>query len=779
VKRLAGPLLFVGIAVACSVEQAPPAAPPLPKDVAEEPPLRLPPPAQAAPFADAFAPIGPVVQAAIDESKLPGCVVEVGTHDRVLFRQAYGSRSIEPERTPMTADTVFDLASLTKPIATATSVLILVERGKLSLDAPASKYVPELAPLPRFTVRQLLLHESGLAPDTPTSDYEHGAAEAMRRIATRKMTAQPGERFVYSDVGYIVLGEIVRRVSGEDLATFARENVFAPLGMTETGFVPPPALKKRAAPTEFLFRRVAPDGERVGAWAVGDVHDPRAWALGGIAGHAGLFSTADDLARFARAMLDRGELDGHRVFARATADLFFARQANGRTLGWDSASPYAKNKPHDGDFSFSDRAIGHGGFTGTSLWIDPEKDLFVVFLSNRVHPDGRGQVNPLVAEVGGLAVRAAEVEPGIDVLRDEAFARLRGARVALLTNESARARDGTSTIDAFRNAAGITLVSLLSPEHGLGADRDARIADSAYDGLPVYSLYGARFEPPPEALAGVDAIVFDLQDAGVRFYTYASTMRRAMRVAADHGIRFVVLDRPNPLDGVDVQGPVFAGPASFVNHAALPVRHGMTLGELARMFAAEDGTGAKLEVVPMRGWRRQQYYDATGLPWLSPSPNLRTVDEAVLYPALGLLEGTNVSVGRGTDAPFERLGAPWIDGARLARDLARARVEGVRFAETSFSPTSSKFRGELCHGVRVTVTDRASFHPVRAGLAIALALHADYPTEWKLDAMNGLLGSPPTLDAIRRNASLADVTRLWAGDVAAFRARREPYLLYR
>jgi uncharacterized protein YbbC (DUF1343 family) len=781
VKRLAGSLVLIAVAVACAVEEGPPpAAPPLPKDVAEEPPL--PPPSPQLGADDPFAPIGPVVDAAIAESKLPGCVIVVGTRDEVLFRQAYGSRSIEPERTPMTADTVFDLASLTKPIATATSIMILVERGKVSLDAPASKYVPELAALPPFTIRQLLLHQSGLAADTPTSDYEHGAEAAMRRIAARKPAAQPGERFIYSDVGFIVLGEVVRRVSGEDLATFARHEIFEPLGMKETMFTPPPALAARAAPTEFLFRHVDADGQREGAWAVGEVHDPRAFALGGVAGHAGLFSTADDLARFARAMLGRGELDGRRIFSRATADRFFARQPGslgGRILGWDAASRYAGNKPHDGAFGFSDRAFGHGGFTGTGLWIDPEKDLFVVFLSNRVHPDGKGRVNPLIAEVGGLAVRAAEVEPGVDVLRDEGFAPLRGARVGLITNASARGRDGVTTIDAFRDTDALTLVSLLSPEHGLAANRDAKISDSQYDGLPVYSLYGNRLSPSQEALADIDTVVFDLQDAGVRFYTYASTMRRAMRVAAERGLRFVVLDRPDPLDGVDVEGPAFSGRQSFVNHAAIPIRHGMTIGELARMFAAEDGTGARLTVVPMRRWRRRQYYDATGLPWISPSPNLRSVAEAVLYPALGLLEGTNVSVGRGTATPFEQIGAPWIDAATLARALSADHLDGVAFAPTSFWPASSTYHGQTCHGVKVAVTDRDRFRPLRVGLAIALALHERYPSTWRLEAMNGLVGSQETIDAVRDGKSVAEVASLWDGDVAAFRVKREPFLLYR
>ncbi len=714
------------------------------------------------PFATLRAPI----EAAIADGKLPGCVVVVGRRDRILFRRAYGSRSVEPTRTTMTEDTLFDLASLTKPIATATSIMILVERGKISLDAPASKYLPELASLPPFTVRQLLLHESGLVADTPKEDYAGDREAALRKIAAHKLAANPGEKFIYSDAGFIVLGEIVRRVSGVDLATFAKREIFTPLAMDETEFNPPQNLKARAAPTE----------ERDGGWMVGEVHDPRAWGLGGVAGHAGLFSTADDLARFARAMLGRGALDGARIFSRTTSSLFFTRQPNslgGRTLGWDGASHV-----------FSAHAFGHGGFTGTSLWIDPDQDLFVVFLSNRVHPDGKGQVNPLIAQVDALAIDASKVATGIDVLVAEHFEPLRGARpsvrVGLITNTSAKTRDGVTTIDAFKSAsaieAGVKLVALFSPEHGLDANRDSKISDSDHDGIPVHSLYGDHLAPDASWLDGLDALVFDLQDVGVRFYTYASTMRRAMRAAADHHVRFVVLDRPNPLGGVDVEGPVFSGAVSFVNHAQIPVRHGMTMGELAKMFAHDDADDL-LEVIRMWGWHRDDLFDATGLAWSSPSPNLRTFDEVLLYPALGLLEGTNVSVGRGTSSPFEQLGAPWIDAA-LAHDLASAQILGVAFQQTTFTPDSSIYKHETCHGVRVTVTDRKTFDPIRTGIAIALALHARYAM-WKLDDMSGILGSASTLEAIRRGDKVTDIARAWATEVDAFRTKRAAFLLYR
>ncbi len=714
-----------------------------------------------------FASLTAPIDRAIAEGKMPGCVVAIGRHDRVLFTKAYGDRAIAPERAAMTSDTVFDLASLTKPLATATSIMILAERGIVSLDAPASKYVPELAPLPPFTIRQLLLHESGLVADTAVEDWKRGIETGMTQLAAHKMAAQPGEKFLYSDAGFIVLGEIVRRVSGSDFAAFAKREIWEPLGMTETMFLPSAELKKRAAPTE----------QRDGAFMIGDVHDPRAFALGGVAGHAGLFSTAADLSRFARAMLGRGELDGHRIFSRATADLFFTKPPNslgGRTLGWDADSTYAKNRAK----SFSLHAFGHGGFTGTALWIDPDRDLFVLFLSNRVHPDGKGAVNPLVADLGDLAVAATDTATGLDVLREDHFKELAGARVGLVTNTSARGRDGKTAIDAFNDATEVKLTALFSPEHGISADRDALVADSKYGDVPIYSLYGDRFAPSADVLKGLDAIVFDLQDAGVRFYTYASTMRRAMRVASDAGLRFVVLDRPNPLNGIDVQGPIFSGKTSFVNHGALPVRHGMTMGELARLFASEDGIGAKLEIVKMKNWRRDAYYDATGLQWTSPSPNLRSIAAVVLYPALGLVEGTNVSVGRGTEAPFERLGAPWIDGGALAHTLASAKLPGVAFAEATFSPESSIYKGEKCHGVSVVVTDRTAFDPIRTGVAIAIALSTAYPMTWRLEKMEGLLGDARTLDAIRTKRPLDEIVRSWEDGLAAFKTKRSGFLLY-
>ncbi|MCL2448996.1 MAG: DUF1343 domain-containing protein, partial [Polyangiaceae bacterium] len=671
--------------------------------------------------------IDAAVQQAIDDRMIPGAVVIVGRRDRLLLRRAYGSREVQPERAPMTIDTLFDLASLTKPIATATALMVLVERGAVGLDDPLVQYVPECAGGLRnaITLRHLLLHVSGLPADTPKSDFAHGRDEALRRICSVPLRAAPGTRSTYSDIGFILLEEVIRRVTSTELPAFAEANVFAPLGMTSTGYLPPDAWKARAAWTENV------DGE----WRVGVVHDPRAYLLGGVAGHAGLFATADDVALYARAVLGGGEVDGKRVLsAKTVATMIAPHDVPGdvRALGWAMASAWR------GD-GLSPRAVGHFGFTGTALWVDPDRDFYSVVLTNRVHPDGKGDSKPLVARVNTIAARwadpavaraaqcaaphtaSSDVQAGIDVLRQDHFELLRGARVGLITNASGRAADGTPTVDLLHDAPGVTLVALFAPEHGLDADRQGAISNGhdGRTGLPVYSLYGDSFAPAPESLAGIDTLVFDVQDVGTRYFTYASTMRRAMRVACDQGLRFVVLDRPNPIDGVDIAGPVLApGAISFVNDHPVPVRHGMTTGELATMFDADDHMGVALTVVPLVGWRRSSYGDETGLPWVNPSPNLRSVDEALLYPAVGLLEATNLSVGRGTDAPFERLGAPWIDGAALTAALQSAHLPGVVFTPETFTPTADPYAGQACSGIHVRVVDRAAFEPVRTGLAI-------------------------------------------------------------
>ncbi len=738
-----------------------------------------------------------VVAEGLAAGHMPGCVVLVGRKGQVVYHKAYGRRQVKPTAVAMTTDTVFDVASLTKPVATATSVMILVSRGRLRLSDPVSRHLPEFAAngKGRITVAQLLTHVGGLVADNSLRDYRGGPEDAWRRICALRPSAKVGSKFIYSDVGYIVLAELVRRVSGMGLDEFAAKHVYRPLGMRDTTYLPGEALRRRAAPTARRGRR----------WLKGEVHDPRAHALGGVAGHAGLFSTSADLAVYASMLLGGGEYGGARVLSRrGVAEMTRPRRVPGglRAFGWDVRSGYSTNR----GAALSGRAFGHGGFTGTSLWIDPELDLFVIFLSNRLHPDGKGEVNALAGRIGTIAAAALRlpaieasrrrpgkrrparpgrtpgVLTGLDVLQRDGFRQLAGRRVGLITNHTALNREGVHAARLLMDAPNVTLVKLLSPEHGLEGKLDQAIVPGARDGrtgLPVVSLYGKTRKPTKAMLADIDTLVFDIQDIGTRFYTYISTMGLAMEAAAEHGVRFVVLDRPNPINGVDVAGPVLdAGRESFVGFHVLPVRHGMTVGELARLFRAERRLELPLRVVRMSGWRRDMLLDETHLPWVNPSPNMRSLTEALLYPGIGLLEATNLSVGRGTDGPFEILGAPWIDEVRLARALNASRLPGVRFVPRRFTPRSSRFAGKACGGVGIRLTEREAFRPIRTGLEIARTLRALHGRSWRARGVDHLMGNRRTLDALLAGRTVTEMEWSWQERLAAFRARRSAALLY-
>jgi uncharacterized protein YbbC (DUF1343 family) len=735
-----------------------------------------------------FSEIDTAVERALEKRQMPGCVVVVGNADGVLFEKAYGLRSLIPERAAMTLDTIFDLASLTKPVATATSVMILVDQGKLALDEPVASYVTEFANRSKrsITVRQLLTHSAGLVAVNRYRDFESGRKIAIQRIASTPLYAPPGSSYRYSDDGYIILGEMVERLSGQRLDQFAKEHIFDPLAMSETFFHVPPELKNRVAPTELREDQTL-------IW--GDVHDPAAFRLGGVAGNAGVFSNARALSRFARMMLHKGALDGTRIMSERAVENMTAPHFVGeviRSPGWDIRSPYSSNR---GEL-FSPLAFGHGGFTGTSLWIDPELDLFVLFLSNRVHPDGKGNVNHLAGAIANIAIKTAThagrqakserpldvVRTGIDVLRAEHFELLRGKRVGLVTNATGRAMDGTRTVDLLHKAKSVDLVALFSPEHGIDIDKDDNTVANGIDaktGLAVYSLYGPTRRPTAKMLKGIDTFVFDIQDVGTRYFTYMSTLLGVMETAAKHHVWVVVLDRPNPIDGVHVEGPLQDPEVkSFVNYHRLPIRHGMTAGELARLLNAEAGIQADLHVVSMQNWRRADYFDETGLKWINPSPNLRSPAAALLYPAVGLLESTNLSVGRGTDTPFEVLGAPWLDHLGLAQALREADLPGVTFVPIDFTPTKNPYRNKVCRGLRVTVTDRRYFSPVRTALEIARCLRYQHTPQWDFKRLYLLLAHRQAMQALETGRPLGEIGRLWEAEHLRFLDRRRMFLLY-
>jgi uncharacterized protein YbbC (DUF1343 family)/CubicO group peptidase (beta-lactamase class C family) len=742
------------------------------------------------------------IAAAIQSHRIPGGVIHI-EHDGAVYEKAYGNRAVEPAVEAMTTDTVFDMASITKVAATTPSVWLLIQRGKLALDDKASRYLPEFHGGWRdeITIRHLLTHTSGLRPDLDLDKPWSGYDTAMKLAFVEEPRNRPGTVFKYSDINFELLGEIVHRVSGVPLDVFASREIYKPLGMKSTGFRPVEGSRSREADHDATAATSRPrdlatlaptEYDETHTMLRGVVHDPTARRMGGVAGHAGLFSNAHDMALYAR-MLLRG---GAPVFTPEIVKMMTTVQSPAevavrRTGGFDYDSGYSRPR---GDV-FPIGSFGHTGFTGTILWIDPASRSFYVFLSNRVHPDGKGNVAALQRALGTLAGRiagytqpvpkrvewiigGADAANGIDVLASHQYDALRGRRIGLITNNTGIDRSGNPTADLLRGAPGVELKAYFSPEHGFRGTVDADVDDSkdSVTGLPVYSLYGKTRKPLPQQFEGIDTLVFDIQDVGARFYTYISTMDLAMEAAAAANVRFVVLDRVNPIGGEAFEGPLLKGETDFIAAHPIPVRHGMTVGELAGMIRDERHLDLDLQVVKVARWKREQYQDEAGLPWINTSPNMRSLTAATLYPGVALVEYANISVGRGTATPFEHVGAPWIDGAKLA--AAMPVLPGVRFEPTSFTPVSDKFPGVACSGIRFIITDRKVLKPVLMGVALIKALHDLWPAELDLAKVDRLLRDPATIEAIRAGRTLSEIEGGWGGDTAGFAARRAKYLLY-
>jgi len=751
--------------------------------------------------------IDAIVQSEIEAGRIHGAVVEIGQGHQVVYRHAFGYRALEPRPVAMTPDTIFDLASLTKPVATAVAIMQLRERGRIDLDAPAATYWPAFARngKQRITIRQLMTHYSGLVPDLDLRRKWTGYSTAMKMIEDAKPLYPPGTNYEYSDINFEALGEVVRRVAKLPLDDYCRVNIFTPLGMADTGFRPPARELNRIAPTEYV------DGKL----RIGEVHDPTAARMGGFAGHAGLFSTADDLAIFARTLLDGGRLGAVTILSPRSIDEMTLPQSpvdaddtgHLRGLGWDLGAPLCANREQ----LLPVGSYGHFGFTGTMLWIDPVSSAYAIILTNRTYPGGAGDAGPLRREIlelisdrlGTLSEgRIVECRPslksfcalakhasadtrvmsGADVLAGDGFAQLKGSRVGLITNQTGVTRAGTRDIEALSHARGLTLRAIFSPEHGLHGDVDESVAPGNTEpvtGLHFFSLYGETRRPSATMLDGLDAVVFDVQDSGARFYTYVTTMAYAMEEAARRGIDFYVLDRPNPISCAAVQGPIMdADLKSFTGYFPLPTRHGMTVGELAEMFNRENHIGARLHVIKMRGYARSEWFDQTGLRWTPPSPNLRTLTEATLYPGVAMVEGANVSVGRGTDTPFELVGAPWIDSAALLSYLDKRKIPGVRFQSADFTPSADTYAGRSCHGVRISLDDRLALDSPALGIELIAALHRLYTNDFKIDATLSMVGSHRTLEEIKSGVDPKQIVADWQPELENFRILRARYLLY-
>lgn len=786
-----------------------------------------------------FSTIDRLVNQGIDEHRLPGAVVIVGHDGHVVYRKAFGSRSLEPTKERMTLNTIFDMASLTKCLATATAVMQLYQEGKLSPNDPVAKYLPDFGANGKqdITLRDLLTHYSGLPPDLDLLEPWQGKEEGYRRAFAVAPVRPPGVRFVYSDINFIVLGALVEKLSGLTLDEYTQKFIMAPMGLAHTRYLPPASWIPKIAPTQWEHGAAA-FGNPASKTFPGDtmlrgvVHDPTSRRMGGVAGHAGLFSTGDDVAAYAQNLLDRLAGRPSRFpLSRIVLQKMVAPQqpATGtalRAFGWDIDSPYSSNR----GTLFPVGSFGHTGFTGTSLWMDPTSDTYVVILANAVHPDGPKSITALRGHIadaaavalgihadgGSLAahitgyneslsgmrrwpVRNGDVKTGIDVLEADHFRELAAIaqrhgghlRLGLLTNQTGVDSQGRRTIDVLfhdapQDAPGVALTMLFSPEHGIRGAYDQPDVPSTTDpatGLPVVSLYGATAadrRPSPEALRKLDAVAIDLQDAGVRIYTYEAVVRYFLEAAAKTGTEIIVLDRPDPINGAFVQGPVSDPDSeSYVNSMPIPVRHGMTLGELARYDNQQLNLHAPLTVVAMQGWQRGDWYDSTSLPWVNPSPNLRDLEEATLYPGIGLIETTNISVGRGTDTPFELIGAPWIDGRALAEHLNHRQLPSVRFMPVDFTPEKPyPYGGELCHGVRILVVDRNVFDAPELGIEIASALHHLYPDAFHLDKIDTLLADRAVLDELAAGDDPQRIAESWRPALEAFEQQRAKALLY-
>ena len=753
-----------------------------------------------------FSNIDAMVQDAIHTNLIPGAVLVIGHDNQVVFQKAYGFRSLVPTPQPMEMNTIFDIASLTKVTATTPSVMRLFEEGKIRIDDPVTKYLPEFqGGKSDLTIRLLMTHFSGLAPDVDLVPMWSGYETGIQKALTMKPIEPAGTKFIYSDINFLLMGEIVRRLSGQSLADFAREQVFQPLGMTETGYLPSPALLPRIESTEI-------DPE-TGQPIHGVVHDPTARYMGGVAGHAGVFSTAADLTKYAEMLLNKGEFNGKQIFKPATIRKFTEPQSPAdqpvlRGLGWDIDSPFSSNR---GEL-FPIGSFGHTGYTGTSIWMDPSSNTFVIFLTNVVHihhgnslsslrsrlatavaaiyapnPPDTVAITGYTETMSGAGVHRAiarngDTETGLDVLEKENFRPFRGKRIGLITNQTGVDKDGNRNLDEMVGAK-IKVETVFSPEHGLEGAADSDVANSkdAKTGIPVVSLFKASERRlTAEQMQSLDAVVFDIQDVGARFYTYSCTLLYALEEAGKAHKPFYLLDRPNPITGVHVEGPVMDKDLeSFVGCYDMPLRHGMTFGELATMANEEQHWNADLHVIKMKNWQRGDWFDSTSLTWVNPSPNMRSLNAALLYPGLAMLEAnTNYSVGRGTDSPFEQIGADWIKGSQLAAALNERFIPGVRAYPTRFKPSSSNFAGQEIEGVRFVITDRESFDSTRLGIEVASALQTLYPGKIDFDKCKSLIGNHALIEGLK---SGTEPLSLWLEvhkEAADFIERRKPFLLY-
>ena len=707
---------------------------------------------------------------AVASSKSPGAVACVGNRTTILFHEAVGLRQRIPETLAASKDTIYDLASLTKVVATTTAVLLLKQEGALDLDRPVSNYLP-IPAFGRFTVRHCLTHTTGLIAGRPYYKECSSLNEMLQRYASEELSWTPGEGRHYSDVGFMILCRVVELVAQDSLDAFCAKRIFKPLGMLRTAFNPPKEWAGACAATERCAWR--------GKVIVGVVHDENAYAVGGVSGHAGLFSTAEDLARFCQALLGGDLLSGKTLAEMTKLGQVFFYPWQG--LGW-KLDPWQRGSE---GFLPSRAAFGHTGWTGTSLWLDRDRGFFAVLLSNTCHPSRENRDTETLRRVFHQAV-ARELYPGrsnthtgLDRLAWNGFEAIRGKRLAVLTNRAAVDELGRPALDvmAFDHSASVRRI--YSPEHGFHLQAEAgQTVSSEKTSIPITSLYGDRKAPSPEELADIDLFVVDLPDVGARYYTYMATMRDALMACAKTNKAVLVLDRPNPIGGAVLEGPIAEQYSSSVCWGPIPIRHGMTIGEVATYFKKTLPSLAQLNltVSTLDGWPRDYLFSQCSLPWVAPSPNMPTPETALLYVGFCLFEGTNLNEGRGTDTPFQIIGAPWLDAAAIAAMIASEERPGCVIEATAYTPralpgkaSDPAYRDEHCQGIRIAIQEPAAVRAFTTAIALLRAVAKRHPREfaWK-ETFDTLAGTPELRRWIEHGDPALEIVSRYGTSLQAF-----------
>ena len=712
---------------------------------------------------------------AVAESKSPGAVLYVGDLQTTHAHIAEGYRQLIPKKKSARRDTLYDLASLTKVVGTITAIMQLRDRGLINLDQPITDFVP-LPPFHKMTLRHLMTHTSGLVAVERYFESMTSQEEMFQNYAVGGIESDVDWEHRYSDVGYMLLGKVVEQVSRESLEVYFEKNIFAPLGMKRTSFNPPEEWRKNCAATENDPWR--------GKIMLGEVHDENTWAVGGISGHAGLFSTADDLAIFCRALLSGKLLNRKTVAEMVTMGIkpFYPWQG----LGWQ-IDPWSSKKT---GFLPSRTTFGHTGWTGTSIWLDSDTGPFVILLSNTCHPNRRSRDNETLrrvvhTEVGNMFYTETNAHTGLDRLVRENFKAIENKRIALLTNHAAVDQRGKHILEVLDYAPELQLVRLYSPEHGIRGQAEAgEKVHSQTATVPVISLYGAQKAPSRDELKKIDLFVVDLQDIGARYYTYMATMRRCMRACAEADVPVLILDRPNPLGGEVLEGPIAVNTDSLVCCSPIPIRHGMTMGELATWFARTDLRESRLtlSVKLLDNWQPRRLFSECQLPWIAPSPNIPTPEAALWYVGICLFEGTNLNEGRGTDTPFEVVGAPWLNGEAVIKDIPEKDIPGVRLEAITYTPvsipgksTSPRFMDEACEGIRLHLESPKDARPFRTAVALLAAIQKNHPDELAWDGsppVDLLAGGPDLRLRIQRGESASAIVQAYADAVEDFDKHR-------